>query len=349
MQGTGGASSSDGGTQGVLSGAGGGGSPPISPPGCDSITLKPSVMNPCGRTPGIAYSPNGELLATATEDRATALHVFRLSDGKRAQDFPDTANIDAYSVAFSPDSKLVALGGMGDFAAVFDVQSGARVQRFSANTGGYVSSVAFSNDGSLLATSGENGPVELWRIADGTRVTAISHAGITVHNVHFAPSGAELIAGITGVKASVYSVPDGAELFSVGPIAAEMGDATFSPDGTQIVSTGDDDTPSGQDSIKIWDVATRSLLQSLKGHQAYVSHVLFVDQDNIVSNDWKGLIKRWSRQSSGQFADAGEWQTPGQSLGIAVSPDKRTLAAGTGPGPESNGVSEGFVFLSLYR
>ena len=55
-----------------------------------------------------------------------------------------------------------------------------------------------------------------------------------------------------------------------------------------------------------------------------------------------GVIERWDRKPSGSFAQANGWTTQGQSLGIAVSPDKKTLAAGTGQGSR-----EGFMFFAL--
>ena len=120
-------------------------------------------------------------------------------------------------------------------------------------------------------------------------------------------------------------------------IASEMADAAFSPDGSQIVTTG------GANSVKLWDATTGTLLETLTGHALYVSHVVWVSQDRIISNDWGGTIKSWTRGASG-FAASGDWSTGGQSLGIDLSPNGRTFVAG---GDDSTSHVSGFVFLPL--
>jgi WD40 repeat protein len=119
-------------------------------------------------------------------------------------------------------------------------------------------------------------------------------------------------------------------------IADEMADASFSPGGQQIASTG------LNNDIKVWDAATGALLQTLPAHTAYVSHVVWVDENRFISNDWSGAIRSWTRAPSGSFAVDRVWSTGGQSLGIAVSPDKTKLAVGG-----ANAANDGFVFLSL--
>lgn len=301
---------------------------------CARIAVTPGVLNVCGTTWGIAYSPDGKLLATTSDNQ---LRLWRLSDGALVREFAGSTG-SGYTVAFSPDGRLLATSG-----SLYNVDTGALVRNFSGGD-----PVAFSSDGTLIATGDL---VKVWRVSDGAFVTSLDAMAI---NMQFARAGSRLLtAGYLSLpSAEVWDIPSGERVLSLSPISDERSDAAFSPDGLEIASTGPDETPGGgqKDTIKIWDVATQSLVQTLTGHQRFVTHVLYVDQDHLVSNDWSGLVKRWSRQSSGRFADAGGWQTPGQSLGIAVSPDKRTLAVhtATGPGAEMGAsVPEGFVFLSL--
>jgi len=79
-----------------------------------------------------------------------------------------------------------------------------------------------------------------------------------------------------------------------------------------------------------------------------VSHIVWITPDRFVSNDWSGVVNSWTRTSTGIFALSATWNTGGQSLGIAVSPDKTRLAVG-GAGVVSSGATavEGFEFLAL--
>jgi len=324
---------------------------------CDPISLERGVFNPCGRTSEIAYSLDGKLLATATEDQPRGLHLWRLSDGQRLRDFAGTEGLDALGVAFSPDGKLLAVSGYGPIAALYDVASGNQVRQIPVNCTEYVSSVAFSGDGAFLATGGENGPVEVWRVDDGALVTSIPRR-CSVANLHFSPKGSNLIVdGATSPgapdgsrpSATIFDIPDGTEGLTVGPIANEESDAMWSPDGAWIASTGDGDPPGSGGVLQIWDATTGSLHQRLTGQPGWISNSVWVDQDRILTNDWNGVIKSWSRQSMDLFAASQEWRTPAQSLGLAVSPDKRTFVAGTGVAGAASGndLPEGFVFLAL--
>jgi hypothetical protein len=67
------------------------------------------------------------------------------------------------SISFSPDGRLVAMGG--DSLELWDADRGTRVHELNGHV--YVSSLAFSPDGDLLATGGTTGEIRLWRTSDG--------------------------------------------------------------------------------------------------------------------------------------------------------------------------------------
>jgi WD40 repeat protein len=319
----------------------GGGPAPVAP-SCARIATAPGDFNPCGPTNGIAYSPDGKLLAIATASRPPNVHVYRVSDGSLVHAL-DGIGDQAYAVAFSPDNSVLAVAGQRpdsangqlDIVKLYDARSGSQLRALPASCGFYADSVAFSLDGTLIATAGFKGPIEIWRVSDGTQVTSIAYP-TSVHNVHFAPKGSEIIVGGVDQRATVWAVPSGKQILELSPTTNEQSDATFAPDGAQIATTGPNND------IQIWDTASSKLLQRMSAHTAYVAHVLWLDQDHIVSNDWFGTIKWMSRQSSGDFVVSASWSTGTQSLGIAIAPDGKMLAAGGGDGSNS-----GFKFFAI--
>ena len=275
------------------------------------------------------------------------VHLWRIADGVhvRAIDGIDSVT---YQVAFSPDGATLAAAGASarqpaddqqhaDIVKLWDVASGSLLRTIPANCGFYASTVSFSHDGTLLATAGYAGMIEIWRVADGARIIGIPYP-TTVHNVHFSPTDSQLIIGGVDRRATIWNVKDGSLAMTLDGTADEMADAAFSPDGSEIATTGVGNV------IKIWNGAGGSLRQALPGHGAYVSHVLWVNEDLLASNDWQGTIILWQRTSAGGLAPSEIWATGGQSLGIAVSPDQRTLAAG-GADPVTH--VEGFYFIPL--
>ena len=335
------AGSGDGGTGGTAGAAGS-----IGPPSCPEIAVVPGVLNPCGRTYSVAFSPDGRLLATGTEGPRPNVRLWRISDGGHVRD-TDGAGMTTYHVEFSPDGKLLATAGgytetggaldtLPEIVKLFNVADGALVRTIPARCGSYASTAAFSHDGALLVTAGEQGPIEVWRIADGALVTSIGYSSI-VENAHFSPDDTKVLIGGGGsMRTTVWSLPGGALMMTLDGTGGQTAEAAYSPDGSEIISTG------GNNALALWDTTTGAVRQTLSGHTAYVSHLIWVGRDRLLSNDWSGAVKSWSRVGDGDFFLSGGWATGGQSLGMAVSPDGKLLVAG-GADP-ATGV-EGFVFL----
>jgi len=99
-----------------------------------------------------------------------------------------------YSVAFSPDGRLLASGSGDGTIKLWEVATGSVVRTLSGHTD-WVRSVAFSPDGQLLASGSRDATIKLWEVVTGREVrTLTGHTGYVI-SVAFSPDGRLLASG----------------------------------------------------------------------------------------------------------------------------------------------------------
>ena len=115
---------------------------------------------------GLAFSPDGQLLATCSKDGTVKIR--KVFDGTEVRTITATAAQVAFStgltdLAFSPDGKYLVTSGLRSPLKLWDVATGREVRSFF----GQVSAerVVFSPDGTRLASASPGGGVKIWDAA----------------------------------------------------------------------------------------------------------------------------------------------------------------------------------------
>src|SRR5258708_9044783 len=98
-----------------------------------------------------------------------------------------------YSVAFSPDGQLLAVGSANGEVGVWQVARWKQIMTLSGHLG-WVWSVTFSPDGARLASGGDDGNGEPWEGGSGQCPTTPQEATDLVPDVALIPAGARLAA-----------------------------------------------------------------------------------------------------------------------------------------------------------
>lgn len=128
---------------------------------------------------GVAFSPDGKTIATASYDRTVKL--WDANGGVELcslQDHSDTV----YSVAFSPDGKLLATAAADRAVKVWEVASGKRLLSLGEATD-WLYAVAWHPDGRRLAAAGVDRNIRIWEVSptEARLVrTAFAHEGPVV-------------------------------------------------------------------------------------------------------------------------------------------------------------------------
>ncbi len=137
---------------------------------------------------GLAFSPDGNTLATCGYDRL--IKLWDASTGKERRTLKDHSD-SVYSVVFSPDGKLLASGGADRAVKVWDVATGTRLYTLGESTD-WVYAVAWQPDGKRLAAAGVDRSIRVWEAsASGGKVmqSVFAHAGPINRLVYSADGG----------------------------------------------------------------------------------------------------------------------------------------------------------------
>jgi WD40 repeat protein len=222
---------------------------------------------------GIAFSPNGRLLANDTGSQIDLLDV---STGTRvgtmtppADALPGFLQGPLRAAAFNPSGTLLAAGSTnGNHVYLWNTSTDNLVTTLTGPPPkdaefATVSGVAFSPDGSLLAASDQNGAVYMWNVDTGALVYDTVTASI-LSSVAFSPDGKFLAAGgETGTRqAFLWDVATGERLANfVDPGGGGGYDVAFSPDSSLLAVA--DNGINGP--IYLWSTTTHDLAATLTG------------------------------------------------------------------------------------
>ena len=117
---------------------------------------------------GVAFSPDGRMLASAGADRRILL--WDVETGQSLATLSGHADA-VRDVAFSPDGKALLSGGEGGTLLVWNVAA-REVRHTLQGHRAMVSSVAFSPNGRIMASASWDGSVRLWKADTGAELAA---------------------------------------------------------------------------------------------------------------------------------------------------------------------------------
>lgn len=241
---------------------------------------------------GVAYSPDGK---TFISGQKTSLPKLWDTSLGRVMKRVSQKTAGIYSLAFSPNGNLIALGTYGSIS-ICDANSSKEISIPISRTSPIIS-VEFSPDNQSLIAVADNQEISLWDTNSGNKIR-----NFDIHNYQkdveyatdasFTPDGKTLITGgfnkepYQGII-KMWNANDGTLLRTI--VDGQSIDClAISHDGQKLATGNFDHT------VKIWEIATGKLLRILVGHKNYVKSVAFSpDGQTIVASSTNGAINLW--------------------------------------------------------
>jgi WD40 repeat protein len=221
----------------------------------------------------IAFSPQGDRLATASGDTTVAIWPLEADNDDLTFIHPagDVQTLSGHddwvtSVAWRPDGKILASGGIDNLIILWDTTTLAQIQ--SIETPGWVSSLAWHPNGDILAAGLDNGSIELIDSQGQPIMTLTGHTD-WVNSVDFSPDGLLLASASDDETINIWDVQSGELLRALTEHTDPVYDAEFSPDGKLLASGGQDKT------AIIWNVVSGEVVLKFLGHNNAIQSVAF--------------------------------------------------------------------------
>jgi hypothetical protein len=148
---------------------------------------------------GLAISSNGEYWAASS--RRGEVRVWE-AGGQTLHRIWQAHTERAWSLAFSPDGRMLASGSWDGLVKLWEVTSGMLV--WSGRHTGNINSVAFAPDGSMLASGGAHETI-LWDVRSGTQAQTLTHPDQVIA-VEWSPQGHLLATGDVEGSIRLWSV-----------------------------------------------------------------------------------------------------------------------------------------------
>ncbi len=215
----------------------------------------------------VAFSPDGSLLATGSEDKA--VYIWSTKTGEPVSEignnfFPPVAlrfrNNDELFIASGPDIKLIDLSGK-----IIRTYPGKTVHIWSIDYNKLINKVTAGSYGKTI---------RLWDAETGKEILLLEGHKKSALPVCFSPAGDKILSGSLDQSLRLWDAATGKEIIKIEGHTSNIFGVAVHPSGKYAASASADKT------IRLWDLETGTILQTYSGHTGGILDVEFSPDGN---------------------------------------------------------------------
>ena len=246
-----------------------------------------------GSISGLAYSSDGQLIASAGGDEKVLLWnaTTHKPDGKALEH-----EFTVQSLVFGSKTKTLAVSGTNQIA-IWDVGSRQQKTPLLSITKGTIERVVFSPEERVLATCSSSGSVNFWDTTNWQPLGDPWEFGSTLKSLAFSPSG-ELLVVAAWDQSTVWDFKSHKLIHTLSGIhTGAVNQVEFTPDGKLIASGSDDGT------VVLWNVQSGKTEGSRLETHSGVNSLAFLEHGKyLVSAADDGRVLVWNLETRKEAA-----------------------------------------------
>ncbi|HYT92926.1 MAG TPA: WD40 repeat domain-containing protein [Gemmataceae bacterium] len=222
-----------------------------------------------GRFQSLRFSGDGQVL---TGIASWGVRRWSATTGKSVELVPMPTTQDR--IALSPDGTILAGSTTPGTIRLWDIKN-RRDWLVAAKQLLPLRSARFVESG-VVASQRKDGTVIFWNLSDGRLLRQHSLPTDKYRHALLSPNGRVLAVSDYGNEIALYAIASGKELRRLVSRAEYEVRLVFSPDGTRLITTGD------ERGLLLWDVPTGRLLRALNGtHAGY--QIVFAPEGRTIA------------------------------------------------------------------